>query len=448
MSSGLPLQLELGQLGSLENELFEMYQDLDQFIKLLIQQIQSSNSLYQEVKRTYDDLGSKVEVICETYLKTMRELQIVFIRLREIKVEDCFCENLQDIDHKTRTQTLFDWVPIEEVHKMQNEAYSELAAMQKLGSYLRKTGSKLEKEHENIANLSKFLYSNDYVISNLNQKSELHNVEWNELNYVLGEIIDTEEKIRKALNNPSSITPEITSKFQEKTKQLSLSVSQIPQKIKIPQTIYQEMEQWSKIHSPTFQKAHLIIELLHLFGLGCYKTSKTFKHYEIMYKEHHDGYKHLFEQLGRLTQFYDQFSTSYDNMLLEISRRKKFITTQQIMVERFQKELDNLYTEEMIQREKFEKNYGDFLPSNMCPALSEKLPYRRIYPEVFYSSLPQISKDDSNAHSIPLPLPLYTQMPSYIQNLSQSLPHQNNTPSLIPTRAQSLPREATKLQNS
>ena len=77
------------------------------------------------------------------------------------------------------------------------------------------------------------------------------------------------------------------------------------------------------------------------------------------------------EELEGLTEFFHGFLRAYDNLLIEIGRRKD----QELQVERVVQEararLDKLYEDEVEERESFKKEHGEFLPVDIWPGLRD-----------------------------------------------------------------------------
>lgn len=99
------------------------------------------------------------------------------------------------------------------------------------------------------------------------------------------------------------------------------------------------------------------------------------------------------EELEGLTEFFHGFLRAYDNLLIEIGRRKD----QELQVERVVQDarsrLDKLYEDEVEEREVFKKAHGEYLPVDIWPGLRDKpLRYSISAVDDQASRVPDISK--------------------------------------------------------
>lgn len=99
------------------------------------------------------------------------------------------------------------------------------------------------------------------------------------------------------------------------------------------------------------------------------------------------------EELEDLTELYHGFLRAYDNLLIEIGRRR----TQELQVEKVVQEararLEKLYEDEVEYREIFKKEQGEFLPVDIWPGLRDRpLHYSIFSADDQASRVPDISK--------------------------------------------------------
>ncbi len=78
----------------------------------------------------------------------------------------------------------------------------------------------------------------------------------------------------------------------------------------------------------------------------------------------------LLEELESLTQFYDGFLRAYDNLLIEVGRRKDVEVKMEKEVQQARARLEILYEDDLAEREAFSKEQGDFLPVDIWPGLT------------------------------------------------------------------------------
>lgn len=75
------------------------------------------------------------------------------------------------------------------------------------------------------------------------------------------------------------------------------------------------------------------------------------------------------EELGGLTEFYDGFLGAYDNLIIEIGRRKTTEMRMKRVVQEAKTKIDKLNEEELAERDAFRQEQGDFLPVDIWPGL-------------------------------------------------------------------------------
>lgn len=79
----------------------------------------------------------------------------------------------------------------------------------------------------------------------------------------------------------------------------------------------------------------------------------------------------LMEELENLENFYTGYVSAYDNLLVEIGRRQFMEQQMGKVLQEAMRKLDTLYEEDSAKREAFKKNYGDFLPMDIWPGLTD-----------------------------------------------------------------------------
>lgn len=78
------------------------------------------------------------------------------------------------------------------------------------------------------------------------------------------------------------------------------------------------------------------------------------------------------EELEGLTELYDGFLTAYDNLLIEIGRRKGQELEVEQVIQEARARLEKLYEDEVQEREIFKKEQGEFLPVDIWPGLKDR----------------------------------------------------------------------------
>ena len=99
------------------------------------------------------------------------------------------------------------------------------------------------------------------------------------------------------------------------------------------------------------------------------------------------------EELEGLTEFFHGFLRAYDNLLIEIGRRKDQELEVDQVVQEARNRLEKLYKDEVEEREIFKTEHGEFLPVDIWPGLRDRpLRYSISSIDDQASRVPDISK--------------------------------------------------------
>lgn len=86
------------------------------------------------------------------------------------------------------------------------------------------------------------------------------------------------------------------------------------------------------------------------------------------------------EELEGLRLFYDGFLSAYDNLLIEVDRRKALEAKVHKIVQDAMHKIGRLYDDDAEAREVFKAEQGDFLPIDIWPAMTSSPPRHEIVP--------------------------------------------------------------------
>lgn len=84
-----------------------------------------------------------------------------------------------------------------------------------------------------------------------------------------------------------------------------------------------------------------------------------------------DDILHKTSDLVELTDFYDNFVSSYASLLHEVGRRAAVETRMKRVAEKARREIETLYSEDLAIRDEFVKDLGEYLPRDIWPGLVE-----------------------------------------------------------------------------
>ena len=112
----------------------------------------------------------------------------------------------------------------------------------------------------------------------------------------------------------------------------------------------------------------------------------------VRWEEQNARIKERLEELEGLREFYDGFVQAYDNLLIEIGRRKALEVRMEKEVEAAMKRIEKMYDDDLEEREAFKKEQGDFLPVDIWPGLMSAPLRYRVLPSDEVERVPDISK--------------------------------------------------------
>lgn len=98
------------------------------------------------------------------------------------------------------------------------------------------------------------------------------------------------------------------------------------------------------------------------------------------------------EELESLGDFYSGYLSAYDNLLVEIGRRQFMEQQMEKVLQDAMRKLDTLYDEDSSKREAFKNDYGDFLPVDIWPGLTNSPLQFEAKPLNGTDKVPDISK--------------------------------------------------------
>lgn len=92
----------------------------------------------------------------------------------------------------------------------------------------------------------------------------------------------------------------------------------------------------------------------------------------IRWDEDKEKIEERLEELEGIREFYDGFLRAYDNLLIEVGRRKALEMKMEKVVQEAKSQLEKLYEDDSEEREAFSKEEGHFLPQDIWPGLAAR----------------------------------------------------------------------------
>ena len=136
------------------------------------------------------------------------------------------------------------------------------------------------------------------------------------------------------------------------------------------EALYERVE----AHTTQFEKEHAYtiaaFKLLEEIGRKLPRHIMQSKGFLVHWAEEKALIEERLEELGGLREFYDTFLTGYDNLLIEIGRRKAHELKMEKIALEAKARLEKLYDDDLEARETFKTEFGDFLPGDIWPGLT------------------------------------------------------------------------------
>tara|TARA_R110002050_G_scaffold172553_5_gene304798 strand:- start:592 stop:1455 length:864 start_codon:yes stop_codon:yes gene_type:complete len=108
----------------------------------------------------------------------------------------------------------------------------------------------------------------------------------------------------------------------------------------------------------------------------------------------------IFEEMSTLYSWYRSCVQAYKQVNDEVKRRNRVLARQQEVVNRFAKELEEMWVDEQNARDDFYESYGCYLPSTLCPALLEPAIRHQVAPRFCVSNLPKLEESDEDTAAL------------------------------------------------
>ncbi|OLL26316.1 Autophagy-related protein 17 [Neolecta irregularis DAH-3] len=128
---------------------------------------------------------------------------------------------------------------------------------------------------------------------------------------------------------------------------------------------YDEIEMISR-------KANDAVTLLEQFGSQVLSRHLAqLDQFQAILNEQNSQIEKAQEEMSRLADYYRDFTSAYDALILEIERRQNMKAKMEKVVKDALATLEAMHDDELHMREQFREERGDFLPSNIWPGISD-----------------------------------------------------------------------------
>lgn len=153
-----------------------------------------------------------------------------------------------------------------------------------------------------------------------------------------------------------------------------------------------EVNEKATKHSQLFVKCSSVTQTLSAFGQECQSILSELEFLQgefNVYKANISS--NVFTVLATTSNAWKRFAIAYDEMILELSRRRLQLLRTQEIVDAYQRELDLLHDQEVRERKRFEELYMKDFPQSWwsaVPGLSEASPQYTVHPPRITSTIP------------------------------------------------------------
>ncbi|KYR00350.1 autophagy-related protein 17 [Tieghemostelium lacteum] len=272
-------------------------------------------------------------------------------------------------------KTLYDFIDVETLDSIKSQFISEL-------SMLNNKKDQCDSDHlASIKNIEE-LYSNqfmDLVMKFQEKRTKLKPMQ---------DLIQKErEELKQIQNYQLSITSlydlEVFNQQQYPSQQQQQQVYSVDQQHRIQQQITMGYESMQKIirfnkeileefksHSIVYEECLGFWSKLNDFFIQFKDIWEQFERQISTMDQHCTAAGYFISELISLDKWYDLFSTSYDQLLEESTRRHKEFNRQKTIAESYENDLHTMYNNEIQQRNRFYESYGKYLPISLFSVIS------------------------------------------------------------------------------
>ncbi|CAG8504399.1 21800_t:CDS:10 [Rhizophagus irregularis] len=261
--------------------------------------------------------------------------------------------------------TLYDYVEEQSVQELKDKTREEVSA---IVNYYNNSLTLIEYIKNHLLQFNEMLESNtisfeESVIEFSRDKCNILDQETRSMAEILVSLAKHYDQVAAALKA-----------CQSNTEELDIS------EVRIRNQIYQV----------SYDEAGKLFTELEGFGTKMESFVNTMKELEADFERSSTIVDRYLEELYNLNLWYEEFSKSYDYMIMEIDRRNRVREQHEKTAEEYLAKLEGLYIEEAQQREIFFQNQGRYLPIDLCPPIQEPPIKYDIIPQ-YISRLPTIS---------------------------------------------------------
>ncbi|CAB4442302.1 unnamed protein product [Rhizophagus irregularis] len=289
--------------------------------------------------------------------------------------------------------TLYDYVEEQSVQELKDKTREEVSA---IVNYYNNSLTLIEHIKNHLLQFNEMLESNtisfeESVIEFSRDKCNILDQETRSMAEILVSLAKHYDQVAAALKACQSNTEELDiSVLKEDTDLIPTIVEELQESLQKIESTCEEVRIRNQIYQVSYDEAGKLFTELEGFGTKMESFVNTMKELEAEFERSSTIVDRYLEELYNLNLWYEEFSKSYDYMIMEIDRRNRVREQHEKTAEEYLAKLEGLYIEEAQQREIFFQNQGRYLPIDLCPPIQEPPIKYDIIPQ-YISRLPTIS---------------------------------------------------------
>lgn len=188
---------------------------------------------------------------------------------------------------------------------------------------------------------------------------------------------------------------EMVTVLRTDAEQVEEVVADIQDRASEMEALLERIMLWRDSREAAYQDISLAFQLLEKIGDQLPVQSGELNNFSVHWTSEKGRIEDCIAGMEELCEMYENFLTAYDGMIVEAVRRKGVRRKMEKIVQDAQKQLDQLYQDDLAEREHFRTERGDFLPSDIwhgLDVLPAQFGFQRLNEEGL-GSIPDLPKE-------------------------------------------------------
>ncbi|CAG8554303.1 10277_t:CDS:10 [Paraglomus occultum] len=274
--------------------------------------------------------------------------------------------------------SLYDYIDEISMQELKHKTQEEVANIQQFQSVSSNIVSQIS------AHISHFrtLFNNcpidleESSIAFIQEKSSIHEQETKVMAESLLSLARHDEQVSAALkscqsNAEMSLHLDI-SVLEKDTRELPTVIEELKESLQIIKSTSEEISVRSQVYNASYNETVKLFDELDAFGNKMEEIVAAIKANEADFEKGRIIVDRFIDELWNLIGWYEEFSKSYDYLIIEIDRRHRVVEQHSKLADEFYAKLESLYLEETQQRNLFFQMHGQYIPMDLCPPIQEQ----------------------------------------------------------------------------